>query len=102
MTERWQTFDRMLRDLGAVRAAVETVEETSVATPGAASALRKALDTATNAVHHSLNLDDERALRAAWTAISAAQDQVRKARSVIDAARAQRHAARDTRRRRRP
>jgi chromosome segregation ATPase len=97
MAERWDTFDRMLRDLGAVRSQIDTLSGTPSEQTAEAEALRSALNRATDAVHHCLDEESERAFMAAWQAIAQAQDALRHAESVIVTARNARLLSREIR-----
>jgi hypothetical protein len=86
----WVTVDRLIHDLGAIRAFVDEAE----ATPGASGApqvadVRGAMDAATEAITRIFTgSEDDAAIEAAWIAIARAQDAVAKARGMILAARA--------------
>jgi hypothetical protein len=88
----WVTVDRLIHDLGAIRAFVDEAE----AVPGASHApqvddVRSALEQATDAITRlftdSHDVAPDVAVEAAWTAIAHAQDAVLKARCVIGQAR---------------
>jgi hypothetical protein len=90
----WSTVDRLIHDLGAIRAFVdeaEAVPETSEAPEVAA--VRGAMDAATDAITHLFTDAEAAAVEAAWTAIARAQDAVLRARGLIAAARASQEAA---------
>jgi hypothetical protein len=86
----WVTVDRLIHDLGAIRAFVDEVE----GVPGASGAsqvadVRGAMDAATDAITRIFgDAQEDAAIEAAWTAIARAQDAVAKARGVIVEARA--------------
>lgn len=84
----WVTVDRLIHDLGAVRAFMDETE----AVPEASGApqvddVRSALDDATDAITRLFTDSQDTAVEAAWTAIARAQDAVVEARSVIAQAR---------------
>lgn len=81
----WVTVDRLIHDLGAVRAFMDEAE----AVPEASQVddVRSALDDATDAITRLFTDSQDTAVEAAWTAIARAQDVVVKARSVIAQAR---------------
>jgi hypothetical protein len=90
----WSTVDRLIRDLGAIRAFVDEAEalpETSAA-PEVAD-VRGAMDTATDAITHLFTDNDAVAVQAAWSAIAHAQDAVTRARELVASARAGHEAA---------
>ena len=95
MTETiWSTVDRLIHDLGAIRAFVDEAEalpETSAA-PEVVD-VRGAMDTATDAITHLFTDSDAVAVQAAWTAIAQAQDAVMRARELVASARAGHDAA---------
>jgi hypothetical protein len=86
----WVTVDRLIHDLGAIRAFVDEAE----GVPGASGAsqvadVRGAMDAATDAITRIFSdSEEDAAIGAAWTAIARAQDAVVKARGVIVEARA--------------
>lgn len=90
----WSTVDRLIHDLGAIRAFVDeadAVPETSEAPEVAA--VRGAMDAATDAITHLFTDAEAAAVEAAWTAIARAQDAVLKARQLIGNARVSQGAA---------
>jgi hypothetical protein len=85
----WGTVDRLIHDLGAIRAFLDeaaAVPELSEA-PQVAD-VRGAMDEATEAISRVLTDSQDRVVEAAWLAIAHAQDAIVKARAVIAAARA--------------
>ena len=83
----WVTVDRLIHDLGAIRAFVDEAE----AVPGASQVaeVRGAMDAATQAITRIFtDSPEDAAIEAAWTAVARAQDAVAKARGVIVEARA--------------
>jgi hypothetical protein len=86
----WVTVDRLIHDLGAIRAFVDEAE----GVPGGSTApqvadVRGAMDAATEAITRIFtDSQEDTAIEAAWTAVARAQDAVAKARGVIVAARA--------------
>ena len=88
MEDVWATVDRLIHDLGAIRAFVDQVE----AAPDAASlpevdSVRHAMDDATTAITRVFDDGGDQVIEAAWHAIARAQDAVRAARSRALAAR---------------
>ena len=90
MAPRWATFDKMIRDLGAVRSDLDVLEATPAGAVPEANLLRAALSEASDAVHHCLDDDGENAARAARTAITHAQQMLERTRKLIDTARSSR------------
>jgi hypothetical protein len=88
----------MLHELGAVRAQLDSIADTPVATAPVTLAVCQALDRAADSVHKALDDEDDRGLERAWLAITQAQDTLRAARSVIERARRGRQEASDARR----
>jgi hypothetical protein len=86
----WVTVDRLIHDLGAIRAFVDEAE----AVPGGSSVpqvaeVRGAMDVATDAITRIFSgSEEDAAIEAAWTAVARAQDAVARARGIIVAARA--------------
>jgi hypothetical protein len=83
----WVTVDRLIHDLGAIRAFVDEAE----AVPGApqVAEVRGAMDAATESITRIFtDSQEDAAIEAAWTAVARAQDAVTKARGVIVEARA--------------
>jgi hypothetical protein len=86
----WVTVDRLIHDLGAIRAFVDEAE----AVPGASGAsqvadVRGAMVAATEAITRILTgSPEDAAVETAWAAIARAQDAVAKAHGVIAEARA--------------
>jgi hypothetical protein len=74
MAARWETFDKMIRELGAVRIEVDALAGTAVESAPEARRLREALSLASEAVHRCLDEDGEDAVVAAWRAIAGAQE----------------------------
>jgi hypothetical protein len=87
--------DRLIHDLGAVRAFVDEAEA-MVETAGGPQVVevRTAMDEAADAIGHLFSRDDQAVVEAAWEAVAHAQDAVAKARAVITAVRSSREAAR--------
>ena len=88
MENVWATVDRLIHDLGAIRAFVDQAE----AVPDTASlpevdSVRHAMDDATTAITRVFDDSGAQAIEAAWHAIARAQDAVRAARSGAVAAR---------------
>lgn len=88
MDTNWVTVDRLIHDLGAIRAFVDEAEGLPEATitPPVAEA-RSAMNDATDAITRLFTDAQDTAVDAAWTAIARAQDAVLKARSVMMQAR---------------
>jgi hypothetical protein len=85
----WTTVDKLIHDLGAIRAFVDEAE----AVPEASGTrevveVRGAMNAATDAITVLFTDTEAAALEAAWTAIARAQDAVAKARERIAQARA--------------
>jgi hypothetical protein len=93
----WATVDRLIHDLGAIRAFVdeaEAVPEASASPPVAR--VRGAMEEATTAITRVFDKDssdEQRVVEAAWEALARAQDAVRAARAVIASARNARQVA---------
>lgn len=88
MENVWATVDRLIHDLGAIRAFVDQAE----AVPDASSlpevsSVRHAMDDATTAITRVFDDGGDQVIEAAWHAIARAQDAVRAARSGVVAAR---------------
>jgi hypothetical protein len=88
LTDVWETVDRLIRDLGAIRAFVDEAE----ALPEAASArdvaeVRGAMDDATAAITRIFDSSEDGTIEAAWRAIARAQDTVAAARAAVASAR---------------
>jgi hypothetical protein len=97
MVPRWETMDKMLHQLGAVRQHVDLLGDASAQADPAAEAVRRALEGASLAVHRCLDEDTEKTRRGAWEAIARAQDALGKAQGLIDEVRKSRSAAREMR-----
>jgi hypothetical protein len=90
----WSTVDRLIHDLGAIRAFVDEAEAVpEVSAAPEVTAVRGAMDAATDAITHLFTDTEAPAVQAAWTAIARAQDTVTKARHLVAGARASHEAA---------
>jgi hypothetical protein len=93
----WATVDRLIHDLGAIRAFVDEADTVTEASASAPVALvRGAMEEATTAITRLFDkdsADEERVVEAAWEAIARAQDAVRAARTVIASTRSARQLA---------
>ena len=95
MSSRWLTFERLICELGAIRAFTDEVEQSpELAEDAAVSQLRAALAVATGAISRTVGdfneqLDDadDRLVIDAWTALAHAQEAVGRARSLIQGGR---------------
>lgn len=88
----WGTVDRLIHDLGAVRAVVDEMEAlpTCSASP-ALTELRATMDEATEAITRIFSDTEDSVVEAAWRAMAHAQDAAQRARGHIATARAARH-----------
>jgi ElaB/YqjD/DUF883 family membrane-anchored ribosome-binding protein len=85
----WATVDRLIHDLGAIRAFVDEVEADAAGSASLeASDVRGAMDDATTAITRIFSDQDDGVVSAAWEAIARAQDAVRAARVFVASARA--------------
>jgi hypothetical protein len=88
----WATVDRLIHDLGEVRAVVDEVESLpEAAVPGTVVGLRGALDDATDAITRIFTDTRQETVEAGWRAMARAQDAARGARAQIEAARTMRN-----------
>ena len=90
----WVTVDRLVHDLGAIRAFVDE----AAAVPEASDApqvarVHRAMNAATDAITRIFNDSQDSVIEDAWQAIARAQDAVRDARALVAAARASRESA---------
>lgn len=94
METLWETVDRLIHDLGAIRAFMDESEATPEAVAATEAAhVRSAMDDATAAITRIFEDGQKEAVEAAWHAIARAQDAVREARTFIAEARAGRDTA---------
>jgi hypothetical protein len=89
MPALWETVDRLIHDLGAIRAFVDEAEAVAEAADAPEMArVRGAMDTATGAITRLFDTQEDAAVEAAWEAIAHAQDAMRAARPLVARARA--------------
>lgn len=90
MTETvWGTVDKLIHDLGAIRAFVDEAEAMpEVCAAPEVAEVRGAMDAATDAITHLFGDTQAPSVEAAWTAIARAQDAVARARVMVGRARA--------------
>jgi hypothetical protein len=89
LSDVWATVDRLIHDLGAIRAFLDQADVAGEELVEVAH-VRAAMNEATDAITRVFNDSQDAALEAAWEAIARAQDAVRAARSYVDSARAAR------------
>jgi hypothetical protein len=89
----WATVDRLIHDLGAIRAFVDEAEAAGPEPVAPVATVRSAMDEATTAITQIFTHSEPDAVEAAGHAIARAQDAMRDARRFVAEARAGRDAA---------
>jgi hypothetical protein len=90
----WNTVDRLIHDLGAIRAFIDEAEAVpEVCGAPEVADVKGAMNAATDAISSVLRGGEGPAVEVAWTAIARAQDTVGRARALIVQARASADAA---------